>query len=204
MAYVIVSEGLHDQAYSTATCWASTRRTCRPARPRAPPTAPTSWATRDGVREDAGVGRARSPASRPRPSAGWRSSSPPRKPAALHCGYAPGRTAYGEQFHRAAYALARDHRQRRHPRRQLRHQQRRHRPRRHQAPAGRQPIPIGARVASPLLADLLARGKAGGYPADIKMIYSVGGDLFNQVPNVNKMRRGRSSGSSSSWCTTTS
>ena len=30
-------------------------------------------------------------------------------------------------------------------------------------------------------------GKAGGYPADIKLIYSAGGDLFNQAPNVNKM-----------------
>ena len=108
------------------------------------------------------------------------------KPAALQCGYAPGRTAYGEQFHRAAYALA--------------------------AMTGNVGIkggssgvsngatgrtgikslpagtnPIDARVSSPLLADLLARGKSGGYPADIKLIYSVGGDLFNQAPNVNKM-----------------
>jgi anaerobic selenocysteine-containing dehydrogenase len=108
------------------------------------------------------------------------------KPAALQTGYAPGRTAYGEQFHRAAYALAaitgnvgiaggssgtsngatgR---------------------------AGINSLPIGrnatgARVATALLADLLARGKAGGYPADIKLIYSSGGDLFNQCPNVNKM-----------------
>jgi anaerobic dimethyl sulfoxide reductase subunit A len=108
------------------------------------------------------------------------------KPAALQCGYAPGRTAFGEQFHRAAYALC--------------------------AITGNVGIPGGSsgvsngatgragienlptganplksRVASPLLADLLARGKAGGYPADIKMIYSVGGDLFNQAPNVNKI-----------------
>ena len=108
------------------------------------------------------------------------------KPAALQCGYAPGRTAFGEQFHRAAYALC--------------------------AITGNVGIPggssgvsngatgrtgiknlptganpVNARVASPLLADLLARGKAGGYPADIKLIYSVGGDLFNQAPNVNKM-----------------
>ncbi|HVY15272.1 MAG TPA: molybdopterin-dependent oxidoreductase [Rhodopila sp.] len=108
------------------------------------------------------------------------------KPAALQCGYAPGRTAYGEQFHRAAYAMA--------------------------AITGNVGIvggssgvsngatgrgqmkslptggnPITSKVASPLLADLLARGKAGGYPADIKMIYSAGGDLFNQCPNAAKM-----------------
>jgi anaerobic dimethyl sulfoxide reductase subunit A len=108
------------------------------------------------------------------------------KPAALQCGYAPGRTVYGEQFHRAAYALAaitgnvgivggnsgvsngatgRGHIK--------------------SLPTGGNPI--DSKVASPLLADLLARGKAGGYPADIKMIYSAGGDLFNQCPNAAKM-----------------
>src|SRR5207247_6475463 len=107
------------------------------------------------------------------------------KPAAIQCGYAPGRTIHGEQFHRAAYALA--------------------------AMTGNVGIPGGnsgtsngatgrygirslpvganpaeARVASPLLADLLERGRAGGYPADVKMIYSAAGDLFNQLPNVGK------------------
>jgi DmsA/YnfE family anaerobic dimethyl sulfoxide reductase A subunit len=106
------------------------------------------------------------------------------RPAAIHCGYAPGRTAYGEQFHRAAYALA--------------------------AMTGNIGVtggntgcsagakatsvkrfaaganPAGARVASPLLADLLTRGRAGGYPADIKLVYSVAGDLVNQCGNVNK------------------
>ena len=108
------------------------------------------------------------------------------KPAAIHCGYAPGRTIHGEQFHRAAYALA--------------------------AMTGNVGIPggnsgtsngatgrcgirllpagsnpTGARVATSMLADLLDRGRAGGYPADIKMIYSVAGDLFNQVPNVRRI-----------------
>ena len=47
--------------------------------------------------------------------------------------------------------------------------------------------PIESKVASPLLAGLLAHGKAGGYPADIRMIYSSGGDLFNQCPNAGKI-----------------
>ena len=108
------------------------------------------------------------------------------KPAALQTGYAPGRTAYGEQFHRAAYALA--------------------------AitgnvgrvgggsgcsngATGRAGIkslptgvnPIDAKVSTPLFADFLARGKAGGYPADVKLMYSSGGNLFNQCPNVPKI-----------------
>ena len=52
-------------------------------------------------------------------------------------------------------------------------------------PAGKNPIDL--RVSTPLLADLLARGKAGGYPADIKLIYSSGGGLFNQAPNASKI-----------------
>src|SRR4030095_6076180 len=108
------------------------------------------------------------------------------KPAALHCGYAPGRTIQGEQFHRAAYALA--------------------------SMTANIGIPggnsggsngatgrcgiksfaprttrAGAGVASSLLADLLDRGRAGGYPADIKMMYSVAGDLFNQLPNIGRI-----------------
>ncbi len=108
------------------------------------------------------------------------------KPAALHCGYAPGRTIEGEQFHRAAYALAAITGNIGIPggnsgvsngatgRRAI-----------GSLPTGKNPI--DARVASPLLADLLARGKAGGYPADIRLIYSAGGNLFNQAPNSSKM-----------------
>ncbi len=108
------------------------------------------------------------------------------KPAALQTGYAPGRTAFGEQFHRAAYALA--------------------------AITGNTGViggnsgvsngatgrgamggflagknPIDAVVSAPLLADLLEKGKSGGYPADIKLIYSAGGNLFNQCPNAAKV-----------------
>jgi anaerobic dimethyl sulfoxide reductase subunit A len=185
MAQVIVSEGLHDQAYCD-------RHVLGFDEAQLPAGAPAGSSYRayllglvDGTRKTCewaaditGI-----PAATLRRLAIEFATT---KPAALQCGYAPGRTAYGEQFHRAAYALC--------------------------AITGNVGIPggssgvsngatgrcgikmlptgdnpIAARVASPLLADLLARGKSGGYPADIKLIYSAGGDLFNQCPNVNKI-----------------
>jgi anaerobic dimethyl sulfoxide reductase subunit A len=185
MAYVIASEGLQDQAYLDRHVLGFDEQHL-PA--GAPPGA--SYRTyllglTDGVRktpewaaEITGI-----PAETIRRLAVEFATS---KPAALHCGYAPGRTAYGEQFHRAAYALAAMTGNVGMPggnsgtsngatgRAGVR-----------TLPMGTNPI--DARVASPLLADLLARGASGGYPADIRMIYAVAGDLFNQCPNVNKM-----------------
>ena len=184
MAYVIASEGLQDKAYCD-------RYVLGFDEDHLPPGAPAGSSYRsyllglaDGVRktpewaaEITGI-----PAETIRRLAVEFATS---KPAALQGGYAPGRTAYGEQFHRAAYALAAitgnvgiaggnsgtsNGATGRSGIKNL--------------PAGANPI--AARVSSPLLADLLTRGKAGGYPADIKMVYSAAGDLFNQCPNANK------------------
>jgi anaerobic dimethyl sulfoxide reductase subunit A len=185
MAYVIASEGLHDQAFCD-------RHVLGFDEDHLPPGAPEGASYRsylnglsDGVKKtpEWAAQITSIPAETIRRLAIEFATT---KPAALQCGYAPGRTAYGEQFHRAAYALA--------------------------AMTGNVGIkggnsgvsngatgrtgikslpaganPIDARVSSPMLADLLARGKGGGYPADIKLIYSAGGDLFNQCPNVNKI-----------------
>ncbi len=107
------------------------------------------------------------------------------KPGALLCGWSLQRTAYGEQPVRLAITLA--------------------------AMTGNIGIPGGntggvdysrvpsipglpippdpnpaARVPVYVWADLILRGKAGGYPSDIKMIYMVGGNLLNQGANVHK------------------
>ena len=106
MAYVIVSEGLHDQAY----CDRHVLGFDEAHLPRAPSgrLVPRLSDGRGRRRrgQDAGMGVGDLQASTRPPSAVWPSSSPRPKPAALQCGYAPGRTAFGEQFHRAAYALA--------------------------------------------------------------------------------------------------
>ncbi len=107
------------------------------------------------------------------------------KPAALVAGWAPGRTAYGEQYHRAAITLA--------------------------AMTGNigkiggfcsggegkmeiGPMEQGSSVKengsySINIAEtykILLEGKKGGYPDDIKILYIVGCNLLNQLCNVNK------------------
>ena len=118
------------------------------------------------------------------------------KPAALLTLGAPGRTAFGEQFHRAASTLAAitgnigihggD-----------------------PAGFGLQPVGLQPLASAGLLRgaapgnlpegttakkgvhitkvwDAILKGKAGGYPSDIKFVYTTNGNPVNQFPNTNK------------------
>lgn len=106
------------------------------------------------------------------------------RPAALHTGYAPGRTAGGEQFHRAVYTLAAMTGNIGVPGGNCGSSGGAKAVRMGRLPTGTNPT--GARVNSSLMADVILRGKAGGYPSDIKMVYSACGDLLNQISNLNK------------------
>jgi len=126
------------------------------------------------------------------------------KPAALVTGFGPGRTDYGEQFHRAAAALAAItgnvgisggntaafDRVRGTPFHQM-----------PALPQGKNPLTINApRLGGSLdvalrnrtrlhwskLWDCILEGKSGGYPYDIKLAYISQANPLNQLQNVNK------------------
>jgi len=130
------------------------------------------------------------------------------KPAALMVGFAPGRTAYGEQYHRAASILAAmtgnigisggsaasavfgpgpffstgpsmeipDN------------------PVESEAPITKGKLPTrdiylngpGA-LNIHKVTDAILKGKAGGYPADVKLLYVQSSDFLNQSANINKI-----------------
>jgi len=124
------------------------------------------------------------------------------RPAVLNDGWGPGRTAYGEQYHRAAMVLAaitgnigipggwapgwgagypilfimQSFPIPQNPIRDLGPK--------HGIPAYH--VGSTTRVYSTELWDVLLEGKAGGYPMEIKLIYQVGGNSLNQFSDTNK------------------
>jgi anaerobic dimethyl sulfoxide reductase subunit A len=124
------------------------------------------------------------------------------KPAALATSIAPGRSAFGEQYHRAAAALeaitgnlAFQNWQST-PSRRLSfnpqitsppNQVEVGMPPRHNAlPHRSATVNSGARVNVSLFADAILKGKAGGYPADYKLIWLSNTNYLNQLGEVNK------------------
>jgi anaerobic dimethyl sulfoxide reductase subunit A len=133
------------------------------------------------------------------------------KPAALIAGLAPGRTAYGEQYHRAAITLSAmtgnvgvsggsvgtrawvitETGARFTPlgsfMNQIGNPVVKERPdfKNYLAARSRYFLGTGS-VCTPKVTDALLRGKAGGYPDDYKMLFIVNANFPNQSPHINK------------------
>ncbi|MFC1815465.1 molybdopterin-dependent oxidoreductase, partial [Thermodesulfobacteriota bacterium] len=130
------------------------------------------------------------------------------KPAALMAGIAPGRTAYGEQYHRVAITLA-----------TMTGNVGIHggdaAARAWESTQGGYPYGLGTGAAVPKVrnpvekpkpgapkvprgetyphihytkvADAILKGRQGGYPADYKLLFIVSSNYLNSIPNVNKI-----------------
>ena len=126
------------------------------------------------------------------------------KPAALIDGWAAGRTAYGEQFHRAAItlaamtgnigipggnapgALAAAAMPFRIPQPLSsgggNPVERGSSPRKYALPVGAP----GTRIHNSDISDAILKGKAGGFPEDYRLLYLNSNNFLNQFPNTNK------------------
>jgi len=120
------------------------------------------------------------------------------KPAALLAGIAPGRTAYGEQYHRAAIALAAmtgnigihggDAAGRAWESFYPGYPYTLSRPPKNVSNPVEQDVPPSrVRIHLSKIADAILRGRAGGYYADYKLLYLVSTNYLNQFPNINKI-----------------
>jgi len=135
------------------------------------------------------------------------------KPAALVAGIGPGRSAYGEQYHRAAKTLAAmtgnigihggwsgrssvpqwqfggyDFKLGKLPDGGGNPVERGVPPRTDALPTMKSSDSM-ARIHTAEIADAILKGRAGGYPADIKMALVMHTNPVNQYPNTNKMVR---------------
>ncbi len=129
-----------------------------------------------------------------------------KKPAALIAGWGPARTAMGEQYSRAANVLTAitgnigihggyaSGFMRAYTSRETRGPRRPSNPVEEGAPPRRDSLyklrggtnPSSARIHTAKIFDAILRGRAGGYPADIKMAYVVAANHLNQNPNTHR------------------
>jgi anaerobic dimethyl sulfoxide reductase subunit A len=193
MAYVIISEGLQDQTFiDRYTVGFDTYRDYVLGRDDGVPKTP-QWAEAiTTVSAETIAGLAREYAT--------------QKPAALIAGWGPSRAALGEQYSRAANVLcaitgnigipggyaagfmraysSRETSSGTHGSKNPVEQDAPPRPNSlHKLRGGTNPN--SNRIHSSKVFDAMLRGRAGGYPADLKMAYVVASNFINQHPNTN-------------------